>query len=667
MQADPRLDPQAPPDSQWSLMRQRRFAPMFWVQFLGAANDNVFKYAFTLLATYSAAQWGGLPPELAGFVIGGLFIAPYLLFSATSGQIADKLEKSWLVRRIKEVEIAIMGVAAFGFAFGHAWLLYACVFLMGLHSTVFGPVKYAYLPQHLRPTEVTGGNGLIEMGTFVAILVGTIAAGVLVDRAGEAAHWWAAGAVLLLAMAGRIAAGLVPSSPAADPSLRINWNPATETLANLRLARRQPAVFNSLLGISWMWFFGSIFLTSFPSFAKDTIGGSAALSTLLLAVFSVGIGMGSMLCERLSGHKVEIGLVPFGSIGMTVFGVDLYFAATAFAAQAAAAVAGVPDGAAAPLAIGQFLAAPGAWRILVDMFLLAAFAGLYSVPLYALIQTRSDKSHTARIVAANNIVNAAFMIVASLMAAALLGAGLTIPQLFLVTALLNAVVAVYIYRLVPEFLLRFLAWMLMHTVYRLRVRDAQRIPAEGPALLVCNHVSFADAVVIMGASGRPIRFVMDHRIFETPLMRLFFRDAKAIPIASAKHDPAMLERAFDAVDAALADGELVCLFPEGAITRDGLLQPFRAGVARIIERRPVPVVPMALKGLWGSFFSRFGGQAFSRPIDARMRRGLRSRIELVVGEPLAPEQATPQRLQARVQALLDETASNDRITERAAC
>ena len=637
----PDLDP--PLRSQWALLVQRRFAPLFWVQFLGAANDNVFKYTFTLLATYWAVSWGGLSPQLAGFAIGGLFIAPYLLFSATSGQIADKLDKGWLVRRVKEAEIAIMLAAAAGFVWQQPWVLYACVFLMGLHSTVFGPVKYAYLPQHLRAAELTGGNGLIEMGTFVAILVGTIAAGVLVDRLGAQAPAWAAAVVLALALAGRIMAGLMPASPPADPKLQINWNPLTETWANLKLARTQAAVFNSLLGISWMWFFGSIFLTSFPSFARDVIGGSAALSTLLLAVFSVGIGTGSVLCERLSGHKVEIGLVPFGSIGMTVFGVDLYFAAQAFGAASAGT----------PLSVTQFAAAPGAARLLADMFLLAASAGLYSVPLYALIQARSDARHTARIVAANNIVNAAFMIGASLMAGALLSAGVSIPQLFLVTALLNAAVAAYIYRLVPEFLLRFLAWMLMHSVYRLRIGQAHRIPAEGPALLVCNHVSFADAVVLMAASARPIRFVMDHRIFAVRGLRAFFRQAKAIPIAPAKQDARMLERAFEEIDAALAAGELVCIFPEGGITRDGALQPFRAGVQRIVQRRPVPVVPMALRGLWGSFFSRFGGQALSRPIDARRRRGWRTRIELAVGEPVVPEQATPEGLQAQVKALLE--------------
>ncbi len=610
---------------------------MFLVQFLGAANDNVFKFSFTLLATFAASAWGGIDARIAGFLIGGLFIAPFLIFSATSGQLADRLDKAWLTRRVKEAEIAIMALAAIGFVTHTAGLLYVCVFLMGLHSTVFGPVKYAYLPQHLDANELTGGNGMVEMGTFVAILIGTITGGALIGG-GAGGELRAAAVVVAIAILGRIAAAFVPASPSADPGLRIHLNPVAETWRNLKIAHERVAVFNALLGISWLWFFGSIFLTSFTPFAKEVLGGGPAVVTLLLGVFSIGIGVGSLMCERLSGRKVEIGLVPLGSIGMTVFAVDLYFAARGF---------GLLDGA----GIARFLDAPGAWRIIIDLALLAVSGGLYSVPLYALIQSRCDRSHTARIVAANNVLNALFMIVASLMAAALLHWGATIPELFLVTAIMNAAVALYIYRLVPEFLLRFLAWVLTHTLYRARTIDTDRIPQEGAAVLACNHVSFVDAIVVMGASPRPIRFVMYHRIFAIPLMSWFFRQAKAIPIAPAKEDPELLARANDQIDAALRDGELVCIFPEGRITDTGDLYPFRSGVQHIVERTPVPVYPMALRGLWGSFFSRYGGAAFSRPIESRLRRGLRSRIEIVVGEPLAASEVTPEAVEARVRAL----------------
>ncbi|MGH6624797.1 MAG: MFS transporter, partial [Burkholderiaceae bacterium] len=364
--------------SQFALLRQRRFAPIFWVQFLGAANDNVYKFAFTLLATYAAARWGGVDPSLAGFLIGALFIAPFVLFSATSGQLADKLEKSWFIRRIKDAEIVVMLVAAAGLVWHQPWLLYTAIFLLGLQSTVFGPVKYSYLPQHLTQDELTGGNGLVEMGTFVAILLGTIGGGLLISYFGDRAAVATASAVLIIAVLGRLAAQGVPHSPAADADLTINWNPFTETVRNLRIAQRDAAVFNSILGISWLWFFGSVFLTSFTPFARN-LGGNETVVTFLLAVFSIGVGIGSLACERLSGRKVEIGLVPFGSIGMTLFAVDLYFAANAFVPLAPGS------------GLGPFLEQRGAWRIVLDLGLLALFSGLYSVPLYSLIQSRAER------------------------------------------------------------------------------------------------------------------------------------------------------------------------------------------------------------------------------------------------------------------------------------
>jgi MFS family permease len=501
--------------SQFRLLAERRFLPFFLAQFFGAANDNVFKFAFTVLATYQAAQWGGLEPKSAGAVIGGLFILPFLLFSATAGQLADKYDKAAVIRFVKNLEIAIMLAIAAGFLGTNAALLFAGVFLMGLHSTLFGPVKYAYLPQHLHETELTGGNGLVETGTFVAILLGTLIGGALVALPGVGPGLVAAVSVAL-AVVGRIAAGFVPRSPAPDPGLAINWNPVSETWRNLQIARGNRSVFLSLLGISWLWFFGSIFLTTFTGFAKETLGGDQGVVTLLLAVFSIGIGVGSLLCERLSGHKVEIGLVPFGSIGMTLFAVDLWLASRNM----------TPSGLAGA---GAFLAEGASWRVMGDLFLLAMFGGFYSVPLYALIQNRCAPSHRARIIAANNIMNALFMVVASLMTAALLHAGLSLPQLYLVVGLMNACVALYIYLLVPEFLMRFIVWLLIHSVYRLEKSGLERIPDEGPAVIVCNHVSFVDALVIAAACRRPIRFVMDHRIFGLPILSFVFRTGRTIP------------------------------------------------------------------------------------------------------------------------------------------
>jgi hypothetical protein len=617
--------------SQFTLLTQRRFAPFFWTQFLGAGNDNIFKFAFTVLATYQATDWGGLAPALAGPVIGGLFILPFVLFSATAGQLADKYDRAAIARWVKNLEIAFMLVIGAGFVWRIPALLFAGVFLMGCHSTLFGPAKFAYLPQHLKDSELTGGNGLVEMGTFIAILLGTMLGGALVGQGADGPAYVAM-VSMAVAVLGRIAAGFIPASPAPVPDLAVNWNPLSETIANLRIAYRNRAVFLSMIGISWLWFFGSIFLSMFTGFAKEVLGGNEQVVTLLLAIFSVGIGAGSVLCEKMSGHRIEIGLVPFGSIGMTLFAVDLYFASR-----------GMQPG--ALVGAADFVKAGANWRVMVDLFLLAMFAGFYSVPLYAMMQSRTEKAFRARIIAANNILNALFMVVASLMAAAILKAGLSIPELFLTVAVMNAAVALFIYKLVPEFLMRFLVWMLIHTFYKLDKQGLSHIPEEGPCVLVCNHVSFVDALVIGGAVTRPVRFVMDHRIFKVPVLSFFFRTAGTVPIAPAKEDPEMLERAYDKIAAYLDAGEIVCIFPEGRITDNGEMYPFKKGIQRIVERTPVPVVPMALRGLWGSFFSRWGGTAMRYP------RGFFSRIALVTGEALPPALATPENLQAKVAEL----------------
>ena len=642
-----RSDPAPPaPDAhpnQFALLGQRRFAPFFWTQFAGAANDNLFKFAFTVMVTYQL-QVSWMPPSLAGLVIAALFILPFLLFSATAGQFTDKFDKTKIIRFVKNIEIAIMALAAWGFFSANAVVLLACVFLMGLHSTLFGPVKFAYLPQVLGPRELTGGTGMVEMGTFVAILLGQVAGGLLVALP-QVGHASVAIACLLLALVGRGTAQAIPRSPAIDPALVINWNPISETWRNLKLANVNVVVFRSLLGISWMWFFGAVFLSQFPSFAKEVLHGNEQVASLLLVVFSVGIGLGSLLCEVLGRRQVEIGLVPLGAIGMSVFAIDLYFAAR-----------GLP--AVAEMGIRDFVSQPAHWRVMADLGLLSMFAGLYSVPMYALIQLRSQPTHRARIIAANNILNALFMIASSVIAGALLGAGFTIPQIFLFTGIANAVVAFYIFMLVPEYFLRFVSWLLSNFIYRFRIRGDANIPTEGAAILVCNHVSFIDAVLLMAASPRPIRFLMDHRIFSVPVLGWLFRLAKVVPIASRKDDPVVYERAFQEAAQVLRNGDLLAIFPEGGITQDGTVQAFRGGVMKLLENAQEegispPVIPMALINLWGSFFSRIELRDGKRVAMVRpFRRGFYSRVGLNVGVPIPAGEVQPELLRARVGNLL---------------
>ncbi|MES2979999.1 MAG: MFS transporter [Pseudomonadota bacterium] len=652
MNAETDLAPGAPTaqahPNQFALLRQRRFAPFFWTQFSGAANDNLFKFAFTVMVTYQLSV-GWLPPALAGLVIGALFILPFLLFSATAGQLTDKFEKTRIMRLVKNLEVAIMLIAAWAFTSTGSALqvpvLLACTFLMGLHSTLFGPVKFAYLPQALSERELTGGNGMVEMGTFVAILLGNIAGGLLVSLPGIGPVYVAVSCVAL-ALAGRAVSQFIPKAPATDPQLRINWNPVTETWRNLRLAHQNIVVFRSMLGISWMWFFGAVFLAQFPSFAKEVMHGDEQVASLLLVVFSVGIATGSLMCEVLSRRHVEIGLVPLGAIGMSVFAIDLYFSSRSLPAGP---VMGLAD----------FLARAAHWHVMADLALLAFFAGLYSVPMYALIQLRSQATHRARIIAANNILNALFMVVSAILAGALLGAGFTIPQIFLFVGVANAVVAFYIFMLVPEYLLRFIALIASRLVYRFRITGQDNIPAKGAAVLTCNHVSFIDPVLLMAASSRPIYFVMDHRIFKQPVLGWLFRLAKAIPIAPRAEDPALYDAAFEAAAKVLREGDLLAIFPEGGITQNGELQVFKGGVMKILENAgrdglEVPVIPMALTNLWGSFFSRAeNGTAMVKPF----RRGLFNRVGLNVGAALAAVQAHPEMLQAQVAGLLAKTPS----------
>jgi 1-acyl-sn-glycerol-3-phosphate acyltransferase len=622
--------------SQFTLLRQRRFAPFFWTQFLGAGNDNLFKFALTVLVTYQL-QLDWLEPAMAGLVIGALFIAPYMFFSATAGQWADKYDKARLMRWIKLLEVAIMGLAAWGFWHSQVPVLLACVFLMGWHSTMFGPAKYAYLPQHLDVRELTGGNGMVEMGTFVAILLGNVVGGVLMGM-GEQGALYVSVVCLLLAVLGWAMSLRIPATPSAAPNLQINWNPVTETWRNLHLAWQYPSVFRSLLGISWMWFFGAVFLSQFPAFAKEVLGGDTHVASLLLVVFSVGVATGSLLCETLSRRHVEIGLTPMGAIGMTVFAFDLYLATK-----------GMRWTAGQPLStVGDFIQHTAHWRVMADLGLLAFSAGIYSVPMYALIQLRSQPSHRARIIAANNILNAIFMVVSSVAAGALLSAGFSIPEVFAATALLNVLVVGYVFWLMPEYIIRLIMLLVTRLVYRLRVRGEEHLPTEGPAILICNHVSFVDAILLGVVSPRPVVFLMDHRIFEQPLLAWFFRLCKAIPIAPQQENPEIYARAFERAQAVLAAGDMLCLFPEGAITRDGQLQPFRPGIMKILQSQPATVVPAALHNVWGSFFSRIEGAAMRKPF----RRGMFNRVGLVIGEPMAAHDVTPERLEQTVRALM---------------
>ena len=615
--------------SQFSLLSKRRFLPFFVTQSLGALNDNLFKQSLILAILYKLNIEGdrGIWVNLCAL----LFIVPFFMFSALAGQFGEKYPKDRLIRLIKLGEIAIMIVAAIGFAFDHLALMLVALFAMGTHSALFGPVKYSILPQTLREEELVGGNGLVEMGTFLSILAGTIGAGIMLSSS----NYTVIVSVVIIAVAvlGYLASRAIPAAPADTPQLRLNWNIFSESWATLRMGLNQtPAVSRSVVGNSWFWFVGAIYLTQIPAYAKDWLYGDETVVTLILTVFSVGIALGSLLCEKLSGRKVEIGLVPFGSFGLTVFGLLLWWHSGL-----------MPQN----IQTNDWLGVLGfsqAWWVLFDILGLGVFGGFYIVPLYALIQSRTSESERARVIAANNILNALFMVVSALVTILLLSvAKLTIPELFLVVSLMNIAVNSYIFKIVPEFSMRFMIWLLSHSMYRVQHKHLDLIPDEGAALLVCNHVSFVDALLIGGAVRRPIRFVMYYKIYNLPVLNFIFRTAGTIPIAGRGEDEAIYEQAFDRIARYLNDGELVCIFPEGKLTTDGQINEFKAGVTRILERTPVPVIPMALQGLWGSFFSRDPNKGYFKR--------LWSRVTLVAGEPMPATEATQKVLRERVTAL----------------
>ncbi|BCL69063.1 MFS transporter [Vibrio nigripulchritudo] len=618
------------PNQHPSLMRQKRFLPYFITQFFGAFNDNIFKNVLLLFVAFAGAEALPISSNLFINLAAGLFILPFFLFSASAGVLADKYEKSAYIRKVKLAEIGIMTLGAIGFVTQSYLILLILLFLMGTQSAFFGPVKYALLPQHLKRDELVSGNALVETGTFLAILLGTLGAGVIASA--DNATIVAAICVVSFALCGYVASRSIPEAAPTAPEVEFKWRPVSQTKHTLAIAKRDRVVFQAIMAISWFWFLGASYLTQFPNYTKLHLNGNESAVSFLLALFSVGIAIGSMACDRISKHKLEPGIVPVGSLGISVFGIMM--------------ASFTPDSLPEFADFTSFLTYPALWPVFFSLLMLGASGGLFIVPLYTLMQTQARENERAQIIAANNIYNSIYMVGSAILGIVCLSVlELSIPTLFLLLAVVNIFVAIYVYWQAPMFFSRIVLWMFTHTMYRVKHKNLDNIPKEGGALIVCNHVSYMDALLMIGACKRQIRFVMEEEYAHFKPIKTLLENGGVIAIDGT--NSRSVRQAFTQVKEALSRGEVVCIFPEGRLTNDGDMNPFMRGMDLILRRSPVPVIPMALKGLWGSYFSR---SKDGRACHGFPRR-FWSRVEIEAGTPVQPDNASTEYMFEQVSAL----------------
>ncbi|MCH2190421.1 MAG: MFS transporter [Gammaproteobacteria bacterium] len=604
-----------------SLIGEKRFLPYFCTQFLGAFNDNIYRNAFAILITYFLTK-----EDNEGVIVNAAlvaFILPFFLFGAIAGQLADKFEKAKLIRYIKVAEILIMLVGSVALYMQSVGWMLTVLFALGSQSAFFGPIKYSILPQHVNKDEILSANAYVEAGTFVAILLGTILGGTLANYMGVDIDYQYAlmGAIVGFAILGWFASALIPYAPAASPELKLSFNVPRSTVNIISKTHDNKPVFAAIMANSWFWFFGAVVMTQFPVFAKEVLSGDAAVATLLLATFSIGIGLGSFACSAFSRGHVEMGLVPFGAFGISLFSWLLSSTDVATSVELRS--------------LSEIIHVPGIWWVVFNLTMIAFSSGLFIVPLYAFMQVASDEKHRSRTIAVNNILNSIFMVIAGGLGMVLTALEYTVLEIYQFVAIANAVVAAYIFSKVPEHFLRLLSWLLMHSIYRIKKRDLDKLPKEGPVLVVCNHVSFFDPPILLGVLPRAARFVMWHGFYDIPVVGRIFKWLKTIPIGSPRENPELIREAYDKIAEELEAGNMVVIFPEGHITRTGELNKFQPGIDKILKRTPVPVVPMALRGMWGTWTSRKKGRALKG-----FPTGYMKRLTVIADDPIAPEEAS---------------------------
>jgi hypothetical protein len=576
---------------QAKLLTERRFSAFFATQFFGHFNDNLFKTALMVSVAYRSARLGGLSSTAVVALCAGLFVLPFFLFSAWAGQIATKFSKTVYIRWIKAAEILIMAGAGWGLWLDSLPILLGVLFLNGCQSAFFGPAKWSIVPDLVSRRELTGGNALIETGMFAALVLGTIAGGLLAANYMQAVGAFA----MIVAVLGLIASFGIPHTQPADSGLRLTLNPVRPAVETYRAVKTNKSVFVSVLAIGWFWFIGGTGVTLLPSFGKQVLVADETVITLFLAIFCGGVGFGSLLCERLGGKRVEIGLVPIASIGISVTALDIYFASHSFRAAGSEL-----------MSLSVFLEQPGSGRLMIDFLLLSVFGGVYSVPLYSVVQERSDRAILSLVIAGTNVIVGFFSVLSSVVLMVLPGLGVSIPQTFLILAVGNAFFVICIYLAMPEFLLRFLAWFVAKIMHRTRVTGDENLPEEGAALLVANQESLVDWLIVSNACNRQVRFVMRDALARRPVVRFLSRDAELISITRENETQVTSHQ----IAADLEAGNVVCVFAEGQPVREGENVEFEPGLMTTLARAAGPVVPVHIdrtsRGLWSKAFLTIG-------------------------------------------------------------
>jgi len=618
-----------------SLLRiftSKRFLPIFIAQFGGALNDNLFKSAMLIIVAFQLTDAAAQASTINN-VAALLFILPYFLFSTLAGQLADRGDKAVMIQKNKIAEILIVLVGALALYLQSIPLLLFILFCLGTQSAMFGPNKYAVLPQLLQGKDLVTGNALIASGTFIAILTGTLIGGILAQQ--QSAWIWIATGCLVTAIGGYLASLKIPRIEIGSPDLKVDWNMLGQSIKLLTLARGQQRVWTAILGVSWFWFIGSGYLTQIPTIVRYIGGGDESVVTLFMALFIIGVGLGCALAAKLSSFVVEIGIAPIAMLLLGLTGLDL---AQIEASQTLSL-----------MGINAFLDSPEGLRISLDILLIGIFGGAFALPMYTELQQASSLENRARIISINNVINAVFMVTSAILAIGILGVlQFQLSTYLVVISILNLIYAVFVFTRTPVQSLRFLAEVFSRLFYRIESEEVAQLPEEGPALLVCNHVSYADPVVIFGASKRPIRFIMAKEIRNKAPFNLVFQASRTLAICSPLEDRKTYEETIREAANSLRNGELVMIFPEGRLSPDGEIGTFRRGVEKLLENAPVPVYPMAIRGIWGSFFSHGNGPALRSGFHLRLRRRA---IQLKVGMAIPPEEVNALILQGHVETL----------------